>query len=148
MDAWNNIDIDPDSPFPKDEPERDRDAEEKRRQESRINIHQADKSGDAARAEVLRQIEARARNGETTVFPTEYRDDAPSPFDMPTFEKRQEVERQARRVAPPSPFDGAQSVQGNPFESGSGEVLQVLRDMLRILQSIDDKLPQASTYQE
>jgi hypothetical protein len=166
------VDIDPDNPLPKAEPERDRGAELRRRQESRIQIHQAEKSGNTDQADILRGIEARARKGVTTVFPDEIRDASPAPFTwngsggaersadftvespvdfQPTPRSPEEV-AQLQSVAwqqqPQAEAGGdpPQMPAPNPFENSTSEQITLLRLIADTLKSIDGKLPQQSTF--
>jgi hypothetical protein len=145
----------------------------RRRQESLIQIHHAEKAGNAEQADILRGIEARARKGVTTVFPDEMRDASPAPFTwqgtggsersadftveapvdfQPAQPRSPEEVAQLQSVAWQQPAqtesggDTPQMPVPNPFENSTSEQITLLRLIADTLKSIDGKLPQQSTF--
>lgn len=108
------------------------------------------KERDTRIADTLRAIEQRAQPGqETTVFPGEYSNE--SPFEWQPFAgSPQQPEAQPRSEAEQnrlSQIAGNQAWNSsNPFDNNAYE--ELMRQMLEVLKSIDDKLPQQATYSE
>ena len=153
-------------------------SEAKQRQDARIEIRQARKAGNQKEADSLRleEISRRAMasgSAGTAVLPNEQSDSAPSPFEwkqpqggrpeIPTGpipegapnmgrgldlsdQQRQRIQHQAAGVMPP-PMNGDPGLTGGSDQK-SDEMVRVLKDMLETMKSIDQKLPQASTYSE
>lgn len=155
----------------------ERNDERQARTDSRIAIHQSEKAGDTDLADKLRRVEEQARSarGEfVPIMPENYTEQSQEPFmaidgaqrnqdftigpspvgapnmgsPMPSAEDRSRIEAEANRLAPPSTFDYQGQTGGSPFERGSDGVVEVLREILQTLKSIEGKFPPAATYSE